>query len=137
MLNFDTEYFLRNSQRQISLIVIGNQKFQRRSEFGSIVANIHHLCFQKFCSVFHRFQAQWKTKSPTDVSFFKNVLQIIRGTRALQKMWGDRGLLHNCIFLFQEENGLHGKKWKHRISLEMCQQFSSFFHDVFGKIVGY
>ena len=50
--------FLKNFIRQISLMVIGNQKNGIESEFGSSTANDHFLWFQKFGSIFRLFHVE-------------------------------------------------------------------------------
>ena len=66
------KYFLANFQHQISLTVIGSHK--SASEFGSTTANDDRLCFPTFCSIFHIFQVELKTKGKqiSEIStFFK------------------------------------------------------------------
>ena len=54
--------FLKKSQRQISLMVTGNQKIPRISYFGVMKANDHRLRFQQFFSVFPLFPGRVETK---------------------------------------------------------------------------
>ena len=63
MLIFDTRIFLRiNSQRHISLTLIGSQKFQTVSIFGITTVN-NNCCFQKVCFILNLTKIDWKSKS--------------------------------------------------------------------------
>ena len=68
-------------------------KIAKASECGSIWTNNHWRCFNKFCSIFHLFQVERKTKcygSLILLHIFKNILQII-----------DRVVLENCKKMYE------------------------------------
>ena len=70
----------KNFQRQMSLTIMGSQKYQRVSEFGIITANNYHHCFQQNFSIFHILLVKWKTKCYRSLRLFnmiRNVLQFI------------------------------------------------------------
>ena len=54
--NFDTQMFLKNSQRRISLTVISSQKYQM------VAVNNHRRCFQQLFSVSYQFSGKVENK---------------------------------------------------------------------------
>ena len=88
--------FLKNCQCQISLIVIGNQKFQKVSKFSSIMANnCNNNCFQKLYSIFQLFHVEWKTKC----------YESLRYSSSPKNLRKAQGLLHKLDFIFQWKMG--------------------------------
>ena len=65
------------------MTVTDNKILPMGSEFGTIGAIDYRLWFQKWCSIFHIFQLEFKTKSVMDLrncsTFSKNVVQIVIG----------------------------------------------------------
>ena len=111
-LPFEARIYFKNSQRQITLAVIGNKKFQgltvrrhhgRRS--SSLIPKIV-LCFLPFRG---RVENQKCYRSLRLFNIFKSVLQIMIEVFGLHKKKRHRWLPRTLVFDFQVENMLHGK----------------------------
>ena len=129
--NFDSEIFMKNSQRQLSRMVTGNTKIHWNPNLSasrprtSILVSIN---FAPFFTFSRRVENKKYLESLRLLNIFNNILQIIIGTLELYiKMCNGTVVAAQTSSFFSRWKWVVLKKrWKYRISLSSSNRFVVF-----------